>query len=123
MLFRSADTISNRRKPWWAESARGKRGFEVVKRSKGHLADAASIGQQGSWPSWFGCDPAEAGEGQATRLVSERVHGIGRAEPVMGRVAYGLADRSHQLAALGNGQVPCVAAAAFLYLARRGGWL
>lgn len=40
-------------------------------------------------------------------------------EPAVGRVADGVANRSHRVAALGNGQVPRVAAAAFLLLKHR----
>ena len=39
------------------------------------------------------------------------------AEPDVGRVAYGVAARTHQIAALGNGQVPLCAAAAWRILA------
>jgi DNA (cytosine-5)-methyltransferase 1 len=42
-------------------------------------------------------------------------------EPDVGRVANGVAARSHRLRALGNGQVPLVAAVAFAGLARRFG--
>lgn len=41
------------------------------------------------------------------------------AEPGVGRVVDGMAHRSHRLTALGNGQVPRVAAAAFVLLAHR----
>lgn len=40
----------------------------------------------------------------------------GPIEPELGRVAYGVADRSHRLKAIGNGQVPAVAALAFIIL-------
>jgi DNA (cytosine-5)-methyltransferase 1 len=43
-------------------------------------------------------------------------------EPDVGRVAHGVAARVDRLRALGNGQVPRVAAAAFELLRRRGGW-
>lgn len=43
------------------------------------------------------------------------------AEPGMGRVAHGVANRVDRIKALGNGQVPRVAAAAFAYLASE--WL
>ena len=45
------------------------------------------------------------------------------AEPDVGRVAHGVARRVDRLKAIGNGQVSVVAAAAFLHLARRGGWV
>lgn len=37
-------------------------------------------------------------------------------EPPLGRMAHGVANRSNQLKAIGNGQVPAVAAVAFKYL-------
>lgn len=43
------------------------------------------------------------------------------AEPDVGRVAYGMASRVDRIKALGNGQVPRVAATAFAYLSQ--GWL
>ncbi|OXI24328.1 DNA cytosine methyltransferase [Burkholderia sp. AU15512] len=39
-------------------------------------------------------------------------------EPRVGRVAYGMAHRAHRIKALGNGQVPRVAATAFTLLSR-----
>jgi DNA (cytosine-5)-methyltransferase 1 len=41
----------------------------------------------------------------------------------VGRVAHGVAARVDRLRCLGNGQVPQAAAAAFIALARRGGWV
>lgn len=49
-------------------------------------------------PQWWQRDPADAD---------------GAAESQLGRVAYGVADRVHRLKAIGNGQVPLVAATAF----------
>lgn len=43
-------------------------------------------------------------------------------EPDVGRVAHGVAARVDRLRAIGNGQVPRVAAAAFTLLRERGGW-
>ena len=43
-------------------------------------------------------------------------------EPDVGRVAHGVAARVDRLRAIGNGQVPRVAAAAFKLLRQRGGW-
>lgn len=52
--------------------------------------------------------------------TGSRSHGIGRwpTEPNVGRVANGVAARVDRLKALGNGQVPRVAATAFLKLTR-----
>ena len=49
-------------------------------------------------PQWRQHDPADAD---------------GAAESLLGRVAYGVANRIHRLKAIGNGQVPLVAATAF----------
>lgn len=43
-------------------------------------------------------------------------------EPAVGRVAHGVASRVDRLKALGNGQVPAVAATAFRLLTERAGW-
>jgi len=43
-------------------------------------------------------------------------------EPHLGRVADGVAARAHRLRAIGNGQVPAVAALAWRLLTTRGGW-
>ena len=43
-------------------------------------------------------------------------------EPALGRVANGVANRVDRLRAIGNGQVPAVAAAAFRLLTERAGW-
>lgn len=43
-------------------------------------------------------------------------HGWWGTEPAVGRVANGVANRSHRLRALGNGQVPLQCAVAFTYL-------
>ena len=43
-------------------------------------------------------------------------------EPRLGRVAHGVAHRMDRLKALGNGQVPAVAATAFRILTERAGW-
>lgn len=52
------------------------------------------------------------------RSDRSRGYGYGRwpAEPGMGRVVDGMANRAHRIRALGNGQVPRVAAAAFTLL-------
>ncbi|MEX3914862.1 DNA cytosine methyltransferase [Paraburkholderia sp. BR10872] len=60
----------------------------------------------------------EEREGQIKRPNRPRSYGFGRwpTEPGMGRVVDGMAHRSHRIKALGNGQVPRVAAAAFTLL-------
>ena len=55
-------------------------------------------------PQWWQSDPADA---------------EGAFESQLGRVAYGVANRVDRLKAIGNGQVPLVAAAAFKLLNER----
>jgi DNA (cytosine-5)-methyltransferase 1 len=77
------------------------------------LADTTSQRQQGSWQSWFSCDPAEKREGETDQSWAERVGHIWGAQSPVGRVADGVAARVDRLKAIGNGQVPVVAATAF----------
>jgi DNA (cytosine-5)-methyltransferase 1 len=56
------------------------------------------------------------GEGQANHAVHECVTHYWSTEPALGRVAHGVAHRVDRLRALGNGQVPAVAACAFTIL-------
>lgn len=76
------------------------RGRGVVRPPKGQLGR----GDTRSIPQWWRHDPADDESAAESRL---------------GRVAYGVADRVDRLKALGNGQVPVVAARAFVELKRR----
>lgn len=78
-----------------------------------NVADTASERQQGRGESWFGSDPAEKREGETDHAFSERVGHIWGIESPLGRVANGVAARVDRLKAIGNGQVPIVAATAF----------
>ena len=51
-----------------------------------------------------------------TRDTRNQNHQVGTTEPLVGRVANGVADRVHRLKAIGNGQVPQCAALAFSIL-------
>ena len=62
---------------------------------------------------WFGSDPAEAREGETDHAFAERVGHIWGIESPLGRVAHGVAARVDRLKAIGNGQVPAVAALAW----------
>lgn len=73
--------------------------------------------------SWWKIDPADT-DGKQTVGASEprKKRGKMAAQPEMGRVAHGVANRVGQLRALGNGQVPAVAATAWRILyGRKGG--
>ena len=60
-----------------------------------HLAHAAGIGQQGPGEPFIACD-----------AIPGRIGAEWRVEPDVGRVAHGVPDRAHRLAALGNAVVP-----------------
>jgi hypothetical protein len=71
-----------------------------------HLAHAAGIGQQGPGEPFIAW---EGREGPLERPSGPCLAGIGRewrVEPDVGRVAHGVPDRAHRLAALGNAVVP-----------------
>ena len=80
------------------------------------LAYTSSERQQGSGKSWFGSDPAEKREGETDHAFAERVGHIWGIESPVGRVADGVAARVDRLKAIGNGQVPIVAATAWRVL-------
>jgi DNA (cytosine-5)-methyltransferase 1 len=80
------------------------------------VADTTSQRQQGQGQSWFGSDPAEARERETDHAFAERVGHIWGIESPVGRVANGVAARVDRLKAIGNGQVPVVAATAFRIL-------
>ena len=80
------------------------------------LADTTNERQPGSGQSWFGSDPAEAREGETDHAFAERVGHIWGIESPVGRVADGVAARVDRLKAIGNGQVPIVAATAWRIL-------
>lgn len=83
-----------------------------------NMAYPASQRQQGSRKSWFGSDPAEKREGETDCAFAERVGHIWGIESPVGRVADGVAARVERLKAIGNGQVPAVAALAWEVLSR-----
>jgi DNA (cytosine-5)-methyltransferase 1 len=114
---------------------------DVVEGGSSNLAYTKELRTQGAW--WH-TDPAELadslcerGEGHwnelgiaqevrqggqnlpsngDTRDTRNQNHQVGTTEPLVGRVANGVADRVHRLKAIGNGQVPQCAALAFSIL-------
>ena len=70
------------------------------------LADSTSQRQQGQGQpvQWGG--QAQDREGKANKPLPIRLGGVWPTEPNVGRVANGVSDRSHRLAALGNSVVP-----------------
>lgn len=83
------------------------------------LANSTSIGQQGQGEYVNSVNRQADRERKAGDVVDGGVFGEWPPEPGMGRVVDGMAGRSNMLKAIGNGQVPRVAAAAFDILARR----
>lgn len=88
--------------------------------SGSHLADSGRIDEQGQLSGQSDAQVRGRSQQRPTGPCSD---GFGRwpTEPNVGRVADGVACRVDRLKALGNGQVPRVAAAAFSMLAEQGG--
>jgi DNA (cytosine-5)-methyltransferase 1 len=80
---------------------------------KENVANPSGVRQSGSWSHWYASDPAEAKNGETDRAWTERVGRIWGIESRLGRVANGVANRVDRLKAIGNGQVPIVAALAW----------
>lgn len=79
------------------------------------VADSMRLGAQGERPC--GID-AQGWQNAGERSHRPCRHGVGwwDVEPRLGRVADGVADRTHRIKALGNGQVPQQAALAWVML-------
>lgn len=70
-------------------------------------------------PNLPGCEEQRGGKPTKAEYKAAECGGWWCAEPDVGRVADGVASRVDRLKAIGNGQVPLVAATAFLELKRR----
>jgi hypothetical protein len=70
-------------------------------------------------PPWFSFDPAEIGEGKANQPINDSIKETWGIESRVGRVAHGIPSRVDRLKALGNAQVPIVAATAFNILTKQ----
>jgi DNA (cytosine-5)-methyltransferase 1 len=70
------------------------------------VADAMRGGHAGQGPHGDACDQETRSHRKATQPFYGGVGDIWRTEPDVGRVAHGVPDRSHRLAALGNAVVP-----------------
>ena len=89
-----------------------------AKRGGQNVSDAASIRQPRPGEFSDACNCAEDRKRKTSESIHVRFHGKWPAEPDVGRVVDGLAARVDRLKAIGNGQVPRVAAAAFAELSR-----
>jgi DNA (cytosine-5)-methyltransferase 1 len=94
----------------------------AIRLRSGAEAEVSRVGNDGQ----NAADADEAGLEQQRRPIAGRAEyaaaklcGWWQAEPPVGRVVDGMADRVGQLRALGNGQVPMAAATAWHYLMRQ----
>jgi len=85
-------------------------------RMQGVASDTTGIRQPGQEQPLNASDAKADREGQADQPGYVGVPRVWQIEPALGRVADGVADRVDRLKAIGNGQVPAVAAAAFRIL-------
>ena len=117
------DSYANRRDAGKFSSENG----EIQERDKGGesdnasqessvLADTISKRQPRPGEHWFSSDPAEKRERGTDYAESERLYRIWGIKSRLGRVAHGVANRVDRLKAIGNGQVPAVAARAWSIL-------
>lgn len=83
-----------------------------------NMAHAAGIGLQRQRQSFNPSNPKANQGGKAGNAFDVRKFGQWPIEPGLGRVVDGMANRMDRLKAIGNGQVPRVAAAAFAMLSR-----
>jgi DNA (cytosine-5)-methyltransferase 1 len=88
-----------------------------------HQASAVAVGRRENVADddRAGCSDAqgERPDAEPSGETESRTGGWWNAEPAVGRVAHGVADRVERLRALGNGQVPAVAARAWCELMAR----
>jgi DNA (cytosine-5)-methyltransferase 1 len=103
----------------WNEQGKG--GLDGRPWKASPLGDTASIRQSRPRKSWYAFDPAEAEDRETDQSWAERVGHIWGAQSSVGRVANGVAHRMDRLKAIGNGQVPSVAALAWHLLGSNAG--
>ena len=93
------------------QDERGRIGY-----SSEEISNTSSIGQQGQGRSIEWSDSAQKGERKTNNIITNSGWA---SEPDVGRMANGVAFGMDRLKAIGNGQVPIVAATAFNELRRR----
>jgi len=84
--------------------------------SDAEMANTQRIRQQGSRSCGNAIHTEESGEGETIESIDGGGHNLWGVEPDVGRVANGVASRANRLKAIGNGQVPAVAATAWKIL-------
>ena len=82
------------------------RGQDVCGSTSKAVANAASVGSQGSGQPIQPCYPTPLIEGEAVKSQHGRVAGFWATEPDVGRVAHGVSGRVDRLKQLGNAVVP-----------------
>jgi DNA (cytosine-5)-methyltransferase 1 len=115
-LVADADNQGQSQSPTGREHQRLRTG---ISRKGTDVADSQCDGLPRQRTRWFTCDPAEAREGETNQSFGQRVGHVWGIESTVGRVADGVAYRVDRLRAIGNGQVPSVAALAWCELHRR----
>lgn len=85
-----------------------------------YVADTVSLGSSRSRQFINAVHTTPQGKGETNQSIRERFHEVWKVEPDLGRVANGVAARVDRLKALGNGQVPAVAALAWEILIKEG---
>jgi DNA (cytosine-5)-methyltransferase 1 len=123
----------HRRKRLWILAVSNKSGWRTSRKSQAE-AGAADLSEHGDQCSWWSFDPADLPDTESERRTAEEqpqpdveyngqesAHGgceaSGRStQPRVGRVAHGVAYRVDRVGAIGNGQVPAVAVAAWRLL-------
>ena len=91
-------------------------GGSAAEAREGLSADAGRTGEDVSDPDLSGCEEQRSAEPDGEEYETAECGGWWGVEPCVGRVADGVAARVDRLRALGNGQVPLVAASAFKFL-------
>ena len=84
--------------------------------SDAEMANTQRIRQQGARSCGNAIHTEESGEGETIESIDGGGHNLWGVEPDVGRVANGVASRANRLKAIGNGQVPAVAATAWKIL-------
>ncbi|HFT8008599.1 TPA: DNA cytosine methyltransferase [Burkholderia cenocepacia] len=115
LAYADGDPCGQGRPDYAAQGARGRHSDRG-----GVVADVAYAVREREQRIVSGRAETQEREGSFERSDRPRGYGFGRwpSEPGMGRVVDGMAHRAHRIKALGNGQVPRVAATAFTLLKR-----
>ncbi|MBA3684164.1 MAG: DNA cytosine methyltransferase [Planctomycetes bacterium] len=126
-LVLGADDVGapHRRERWWCRAWRTDadrvRQLQPEGRERDQRRRAGDVGSElanadGAGPSDRRSSGVSAPRARRSGGIERRGGAWWESEPDVGRVAHGVAARAHQVAALGNGQVPLCAAAAWRLL-------